>query len=104
MSREQAARVEGVPAAAARRRAALCRRDTTMRRRAAAALLLLASRAAADITVGIPAARSVKMTAMPQMVALFPELRLDRRKGHQVLHVSDSAPPPRAGTLDAFAQ
>jgi transposase InsO family protein len=40
---------------------------------------------------------------LPQMVALFPELRVDRRKGHQVLHVSDSAPPPRAGTLDAFA-
>jgi hypothetical protein len=39
---------------------------------------------------------------LPQMVALFPELRVDRRKGHQVLHVSDNVPQPRAGTLDAF--
>ena len=40
---------------------------------------------------------------LPQMIALFPEIRVDRRKGHQVLHLSDSTPPPRAGTLDAFA-
>ena len=39
---------------------------------------------------------------LPQMVALFPEIRVDRRKGHQVLHVSDNVPQPRAGTLDAF--
>ena len=41
---------------------------------------------------------------LPQMVALFPEIRVDRRKGHQVLHMSDNVPQPRAGTLDAFAQ
>ena len=41
---------------------------------------------------------------VPQMVALFPEVRVDRRKGHQVLHLSDTAPAPREGTLDAFAQ
>ena len=41
---------------------------------------------------------------LPQMVALFPEIRVDKRKGHKVLHLQDNAPPPRAGTLDAFAQ
>ena len=40
---------------------------------------------------------------LPQMIALFPEIRVDRRKGHQVMHLSDNVPPPRAGTLDAFA-
>ena len=42
--------------------------------------------------------------SLPQMVALFPEIRTDRRKGHQVLHLSEDVPRPRAGTLDAFAQ
>ena len=41
---------------------------------------------------------------VPQMIALFPEIRVDRRKGHQVLHLSDNTPAPRAGTLDAFAK
>ena len=39
---------------------------------------------------------------LPQMIALFQEIRVDRRKGHQVLRLSASAPQPRAGTLDAF--
>ena len=51
-------------------------------------------------TADLKAARAT----VPQMVALFPEIRIDRRKGHQVLHLSDSAPRPAAGTLDAFAQ
>jgi hypothetical protein len=51
-------------------------------------------------TADLKAARAT----LPQMVALFPEIRIDRRKGHQVLHLSDNAPRPAAGTLDAFAQ
>ena len=39
---------------------------------------------------------------LSQMVTLFPEIRIDRRKGHQVFFLSDNVPPPRAGTLDAF--
>jgi hypothetical protein len=41
---------------------------------------------------------------LPQMVALFPEIQVDKRKGHQVFFLSDNIPPPRAGSLDAFAQ
>ena len=51
-------------------------------------------------TADLKAARAT----LPQMVALFPEIRVDRRRGHQVLHLSDNVPPPRAGTLDSFAQ
>ena len=51
-------------------------------------------------TTDLKAARAT----LPQMVALFPEIRTDRRKGHQVLHLSDNVPPPREGTLDTFAQ
>ena len=51
-------------------------------------------------TADLKAARAT----LPQMVALFPEIRTDRRKGHQVLFLQGNAPPPRAGTLDAFGQ
>ena len=41
---------------------------------------------------------------LAQMIGLFQEIRVDRRRGHQVLHLSEYVPRPRAGTLDAFAQ
>ena len=42
--------------------------------------------------------------SIAQVVALFPELRVERRKGHTIVFVTTEAPLPRAGTLDSFAQ
>ena len=54
-------------------------------------------------TQGFTADLKAARATLPQMAALFPEIRIDRRKGHQVLFLRDNPPPPRAGTLDAFA-
>ena len=41
---------------------------------------------------------------LAQMVRLWPEsIRIEKPRGHPVLHTTGDAPAPRAGTLDAFA-
>jgi hypothetical protein len=51
---------------------------------------------------GFTAELKAARATLSQMIALFTEIRVDRRKGHQLLHVSNDTPRPRAGTLDAF--
>ena len=42
--------------------------------------------------------------ALSQMVRLWPEsIRIEKPRGHPILHTTGDAPAPRAGTLDAFA-
>jgi hypothetical protein len=53
---------------------------------------------------GFTAELKAARATLSQMTALFAEIRIDHRKGHQVLHLSENVPRPRAGTLDAFAQ
>ena len=47
--------------------------------------------------------KAARATLQP-MVELFPEIRVDRRRGHQILNLSDDVPKTRAGTLDEIAQ
>jgi len=51
---------------------------------------------------GFTAELKAARATLSQMITLFPEIRVDRRKGHQLLHVSNDVPRPRTGTLDAF--
>ena len=54
---------------------------------------------------GFTQALREQRATLPQMVALFPEsIRVEKPKGHIVLFVQEGVPPPpRVGTLDAFA-
>jgi len=51
---------------------------------------------------GFTAELKAAPATLSQMISLFQEIRVDRRKGHQLLHVSNDVPRPRTGTLDAF--
>ena len=42
--------------------------------------------------------------SLAQAVALFPELRTEKSKGHTTVFLAADSPLPRAGTLDAFAR
>ena len=53
---------------------------------------------------GFTNALKEQRASIAQAVTLFPELRVERRRGHTIVFVAAGAPLPRAGTLDTFAQ